>query len=231
MKRNVKIPDVFRKIQGGPQLVRNCWKLISSGHDEEEMMRLLDVLVREGYCVPNNIILGPLVKVHLKTVDLQRAVSVFKEFTEKYKCTPLQLELLSTLVEYEKLELLEETLSYCCKVHGKEATSIQAIAAFAQNGLHKPLKKFLLEIKGVNKKEFEKRCQRWVNENMIIPLETLARAAQSLPPNTIDKDLVHYSIMRLHSINNDCDAALNFYRDLLDTENKVSKKRQMNFYG
>ncbi|KAK4881374.1 hypothetical protein RN001_004693 [Aquatica leii] len=214
----------IRQIQGGSQLVRNCWELIRSGHNEEEVQKLFDVLVQQGYCKPGNIVLGPLVKLHLKNGDLEKAVSVFKKYTEKYNCTPLQLELLSALVKNENLELLQETLNCCSKVHGYEATIIPAVAAFAQNGLHKPLKKFLLEMKGVNKKDLEKRCERWVNENMVFPLETLAQASYSLPSNLIDKDVIYYSIMKLHSVNNDCEAAVSFYRELIEKESTVSKK-------
>uniref|UniRef100_A0A1Y1KWA2 Pentacotripeptide-repeat region of PRORP domain-containing protein n=6 Tax=Photinus pyralis TaxID=7054 RepID=A0A1Y1KWA2_PHOPY len=219
----LKYEAQFRRIQGGPQLVKNCWKLLGACEDEMELQKLFSMLIQLKYCTPSNIILGPLVKIHLKKENLDKAVSVYKECVTNYKCTPLQLELLSAVVRAEKLDLMQEVLNYSAQVHGSESMVVPCIASFAQNGLYKILGKFLLEVSAISKEEMEKRCERWVYENNLLALETLAKACQPLRSNVIDKPVLYTSIMKIHSINNDCEAAVSFYRELVRNEIEIPK--------
>lgn len=73
-----------------------------------------------------------------------KAVLAYEECAEKHRCTPLQLELLSDLVKCEKEDLLQRALDATSKVHGPGAARLALVKALAQNGKHKPLRKFLI---------------------------------------------------------------------------------------
>lgn len=61
--------SIFRLIKGGKAIERNCWKLLTSIKEPKNVKIAFDLLVSLGYCKASNIILGPLVKVHLNKYD------------------------------------------------------------------------------------------------------------------------------------------------------------------
>ncbi|KAF2901912.1 hypothetical protein ILUMI_04268 [Ignelater luminosus] len=213
-----------RCAQGGPTIVRNCWQLITAAADEVQAEKLFNLLVEKGYCVPSNIILGPLVKVYLKKGNLTKAVEVFTNFAQKYNCTPLQVELLYTLVKAENERLMQDVLNVTTKVHGTEAANLSLVTVLAQSGLHRSLRKFIIEVKGIDKRQMEKRCKRWVKEDNLFALQTLSTATYQLSTDLIDRSIIHQYIMQIHSINNDCESAVKFYQELLEKEEFVPQQ-------
>lgn len=55
-----------RRVIGDAAIQRNCWQLLSCFENELEQEKVFNFLVEEGYCQPNNVILGPLVRIFLK---------------------------------------------------------------------------------------------------------------------------------------------------------------------
>lgn len=136
-----------RKVKGGPALVRNCWLLLESTDNDKQMEKLFQFLTANGYCQVSNIILGPLVKLHIKKDNLPKAVEVFKNCVNQYNFTPQQLELLSQVVRVQDKKLTEEVHNCLLKVHGPESAAVSLMAALALNGYIKSLRKILLVCK------------------------------------------------------------------------------------
>ncbi|KAF5305557.1 hypothetical protein FQA39_LY01648 [Lamprigera yunnana] len=212
-----------RKISNGRHTLRNCFELIEAGNNEEEIRKLLEVLLKYRYCVASNVVLSPLITFYLKGNNIEKAALTFNKCVEIYNCTPVQAQLVNALVKNKSLELLQKVLNVTCKLKGFESTIAACISAFAQNNLHKPLRKFLLDTP-IDHKQLELLCEGWVHKNSIDSLKTLAEVCITLPPNTIDKNVLYYSIMKLYSINNDCESAVSFYRSLLNKEKAISRE-------
>nr|CAD7426756.1 unnamed protein product [Timema monikensis] len=132
---------------------RNCLRLLTamskSGEGAASTRDMLNLLVKQGYCAVNNIMLGPLIRAHLNSDDLPGAVSEFKRSAVEHGCTPLQHELLCQLVvEAEKgptgQALLQETIKAGQQVHRIPSTHIALIVALAETGQEKQLRRLLM---------------------------------------------------------------------------------------
>ncbi|XP_023011712.2 leucine-rich PPR motif-containing protein, mitochondrial isoform X1 [Leptinotarsa decemlineata] len=212
------------KVLGGPAILRNCLELLKAYKDENEQNTMFDLLVDEGYCKVNNIILGPLVRIHLINGNLEKAAATYIFLSRKHKCTPLQLEVIKEIGKTENETLLQKVLDATAAVHGYDSTQAVLITAFAENGQKKALNKVLTAQRCSFQKALEKRCERWVQERKLEALLTLASCTERLSKEVIDINFIFRCIMKIHSINNDCESAVKFYEYLLMREMPISRE-------
>lgn len=130
-------------IKSGRTLEGNCLKLLRAVQTPEDLQMIFETLMRYGYCRASNVILGPLVRIHLKTANLEQAVQVYVDCTKNYKSTPLQLELLCSLLKVRNVDLFERAVAATQTVHGKRGASAAVVFALAEEGMTDGLKKFL----------------------------------------------------------------------------------------
>nr|CAD7460312.1 unnamed protein product [Timema tahoe] len=178
-----KYPANIRGKGSMVSISRNCLRLLTamseSGEGAGSTRDMLSLLVQQGYCTLNNIMLGPLIRAHLNSDDLPGAVSEFKRSAMGHGCTPLQHELLCRLVvEAEKgptgQALLQETIKAGQQVHKIPSTHIALIVALAETGQEKQLRRFLMDpsVK-INSSLLLARCQRLVDEDKLEPLHAI----------------------------------------------------------
>lgn len=70
-------------------------------------------------------------------------METYINLAEKYKCTPLQLEIFCAILEVKNQDLLKKVTDVTEKVHGSLGASIAMICALAEMGMDKSLIKFL----------------------------------------------------------------------------------------
>lgn len=69
-----------------------CWRLLNGLAEKgktSETNQMFDCLVANNYITPTNILLGPLIKVHIVNNDLKTAVEKFEEVSLKHRATPV----------------------------------------------------------------------------------------------------------------------------------------------
>lgn len=64
-------------------------------------------LLDNGYLVPNNILLGPSIKVHLLKDDVDSALKEFENCCKQYRSTPWKGELMKALIIREDANKLQ----------------------------------------------------------------------------------------------------------------------------
>ncbi|CAH1993361.1 unnamed protein product [Acanthoscelides obtectus] len=198
---------------------RNILELLQSLTDPNQQMQIFECIMDVGY-VPNNVILGPLVRIHLTKGDIKSAAKTYISLAEKYKCTPLQFELIKELVRNKDEELLQQILSCTQRIHGLASTQANLIAALVEENEKKALEKVLINNKLNLNERLRNRCDRWVKEKKIYALTLLASYCEKFPEIN-DVSSVYKCIMRIHVTNNDCQSALNFYNCLLNEEKHI----------
>lgn len=75
--------------------------------------------------------------------NLKEAVEAYVQYSKTYKCTPLKVELLGALLEAKENELFNKAVKATEGVYGKPATNLSVVAALAEKGMEKSLRKFL----------------------------------------------------------------------------------------
>ncbi|CAH1173550.1 unnamed protein product [Phaedon cochleariae] len=211
------------KIFGGLLLQRNCLELLKACENEQEQAKMFNFLIEKGFCKVTNVILGPLVRIHLKDGNLQKAVSVYISFVEKYRFTPIKMEIIKEIVRSSDENLLQRVLDVTIKIHGKTSTQAVLIIALAEEGREKILRKILTLNKLPVKNELNKWSERLAKEGKVEALNTLASCCERLPKEIIDITLIYECIMKVHSTNNDCQSALKLYNSLMENEIPTSK--------
>lgn len=76
--------------------------------------------------------------------NVKEAVEAYISYCKQYKCTPLKVELLRTLLKAKETELFQEAVNGTESVYGIPSTNLSIIAALAEEGMEKPLRNFLL---------------------------------------------------------------------------------------
>nr|CAI5838259.1 unnamed protein product [Callosobruchus analis] len=215
MKTEIKRPS--RKTSD-----RNLLELLESITDPNQQNQMFECIMKVGYA-PNNIILGPLVRIHIKNGDIRNAVKTYVLLAEKYKRTPLQFELIKELVMLKDEQLLQQTLTCTEKIHGASSTQANLIAALVEQKQIKPLERLLISNRLNLAARLQNRCDRWVKEKKVDALELLANYCEKIP-GILDVSYIYTCILRIHVTNNDCESALKFHNWLIDGEKSISNE-------
>lgn len=78
--------------------------------------------------------------------NLEKGIELYIECTKKYKCTPLQVEMLKQCIQNQRMDLFQIILDASSQVHGIVKTKITVIGTLAECGLKNALRKFLMVI-------------------------------------------------------------------------------------
>nr|CAH7746771.1 unnamed protein product [Callosobruchus chinensis] len=201
---------------------RNLLELLESFTDPNQQMQMFECIMKVGY-VANNVVLGPLVRIHLKNGDIRNAVKIYVQLAGKYKRTPLFFELIKELVTTKDEQLLQQTLSCSEKIHGAASIQADLIAALAEQNQIKPLEKVLISNRLNIAARLQNRCDRWVKEKKVDALKLLASYCEKIP-GIMDVNYIYRCILRIHVTNNDCESALNFYNWLINGEKSITNE-------
>ncbi|KAI5645009.1 leucine-rich PPR motif-containing protein, mitochondrial [Phthorimaea operculella] len=202
-----------RAVKGGRSISMNCWRLldaVAANNSHIETRNMFELLCQLNYCQPSNSLLGALIRVHLKVDNIDEAVKEFVRIGDKYKCTPLKHELLCHILHYMsdglsednfltnercngKLSKLARTvLNVVKKLHGASDVQLTVIAALADVGYKKSLRKVLLDpaIK-VHPDGILRHCERFADAKKLHALKNIAECA---------KDLKHIDVADIYDL-------------------------------
>ncbi|XP_049882196.1 leucine-rich PPR motif-containing protein, mitochondrial-like [Pectinophora gossypiella] len=191
-----------RRVIGGRNISMNCWRLldaVAAQNSYVETRNMFDLLTSLRYCRPTNAVLGPLIRAHLKLDNLVEAVNEFTRLANKYHKTPLKHELLCKILQSMSDGLSEDNfltnercngrlnklaqaiLNIDKKIHGAGDVQLTLIAALADVGYKKTLRKMLLDpTVRFHPDALLRRCERFADERKVHALETIAECGRDL---------------------------------------------------
>ncbi|GJQ86626.1 hypothetical protein Trydic_g15730 [Trypoxylus dichotomus] len=197
-----------------------CWKMLNYLADEgkaEDLNKLFDVLVKRDFIEVNNIILGPLVKVHLVNKDITKALNTFEWCCNQFRATPWKNELACKLIQSEDAEKLQKLTDLSTSVHGEINSLYDLVFAFVECGRVRQARK-ILETPGLQTRpqRINSACQRYQMEGMVKPLEGLKDATKDL--NHIDRTDIYYQLLLSYIKQDDAEKALNLWTQMQEED-------------
>lgn len=192
------------------------WRLLNSLAEKGkavELNRIFDALVANSYIVPNNVLLGPLVKVHVVNDELKQAVNKFEEISQKYRSTPWKNELACRLIQAEDAENLQRITDLSTDIHGEVNSLYDLVFAFIECGRVRQARK-ILETPGLRTRpaRIDSACERYLSESMPKALEGLAEATKDL--SYIDRAGIYNTLLQTYINEEAPEKALNLWTNM-----------------
>lgn len=189
------------------------WRILNAlaeSGDAEKLQKIFDALVQYNYMVPTNVLLGPLIKVHLVKDNISKAIDAFEKICEEYKATPWKNELARRLIQTEDAANLQKITDLSTNIHGEINSLYDLVFAFVECGRVRQARK-ILETPGLRTRphRIDTACERYKNEGMIEPLEGLVEATRDL--SHIDRNKIYYSLLLSYSKSEDAEKALGLW--------------------
>ncbi|KAF5275552.1 hypothetical protein FQR65_LT04155 [Abscondita terminalis] len=210
-----------RKLEEQPfQYTTQCWRVLNSLAEQgkvEELETLFDVLVKNEFIEVNNIMLGPLVKVHLVNNNIDKALEKFEWCCNQFRATPWKNELACKLIQMEDADKLQKLTDLSTSVHGEINSLYDLVFAFVECGRVRQARK-ILETPGLQTRpqRINNACQRYQMEGMVKPLEGLKDATKDL--NHIDRSDIYYQLLLSYIKQEDVDKALGLWTQMQEED-------------
>lgn len=194
----------------------SVWRLlneIAEAGKVEELNRVFNCLMENLYIVPNNVIFGALIKVHLVNNELKNAVDKFEEISNKYKVTPWKNELACKLIQSEDAINLQRVTDLSTNIHGEVNSLYDLVFSFVECGRIRQARK-ILETPGLKNRpqRINIACERYHQEGMTESLEGLMEATKDL--NHIDRSEIFYNLLLNYCKENNPNKALGLWTKL-----------------
>ncbi|XP_037819162.1 leucine-rich PPR motif-containing protein, mitochondrial [Lucilia sericata] len=189
------------------------WRILNSlaeSGDADKLQKIFNAFVQGNYVVPNNVLLGPLIKVHLVKDNIPKAIEAFEKVCEEYKATPWKNELARRLILTEDAANLQKVTDLSTNIHGEINSLYDLVFSFVECGRIRQARK-ILETPGLRTRphRIDNACERYKNEGMVEPLEGLIEATRDL--SHIDRNKIYYSLLLSYSKSEDAEKALGLW--------------------
>lgn len=192
-----------------------CWRLLNSLAEAgklSELEKVFDSLVKNNYIEINNVMLGPLVKVHLVNNDLTKAVETFEHICNTHRSTPWKNELACRLIQAEDATNLQKLTDLSTNIHGEVNSLYDLVFSFVECGRIRQARK-ILETPGLRNRpqRINMACERYHQDGIkgISPLEGLMEATKDL--NHINRAEIYYNLLLSYCKENEPDKALGLW--------------------
>ncbi|XP_055858691.1 leucine-rich PPR motif-containing protein, mitochondrial [Episyrphus balteatus] len=191
----------------------SCWRVLNQlaeTGNAEKLQQMFDTLIDNNYIIPTNVLLGPMVKVHLVRDDIQKAMEKFEQITATYKATPWKNELACRLIQKEDAANLQKLTDLSTSIHGEVNSLYDLVLSFVECGRIRQARK-ILETPGLRTrpKRIDIACERYRNEGMVEPLEGLIEATKDL--QHIDRNSIFYNLLLSYCKNEEADKGLGLW--------------------
>ncbi|XP_068906051.1 leucine-rich PPR motif-containing protein, mitochondrial [Tenebrio molitor] len=201
------------------------WRFLNYLAEEgrvDDLNTLFDALVRKEFIEVNNVLLGPLVKVHLVNKDLDKALEKFEWCVHQFRATPWKNELACQLIQNEDAEKLQKLTDLSTSIHGEINSLYDLVFAFVECGRVRQARK-ILETPGLQNRpqRINTRCERYRQEGMVKPLEGLKDATKDL--DHINRNDIYFQLLLSYIKQEEVEKALGLWtqmqeEDLLPTD-------------
>lgn len=197
-----------------------CWRLLNSLAENgkvDELNTLFDTLVENEFIEVSNVLLGPLVKVHIVNKDLKKALEKFEWCVTQYKVTPWKNDLACKMIQNEDAESLQRMTDLSTIIHGEVNSLYDLVFAFVECGRIRQARK-ILETPGLQSRpqRLNSACERYQEEGLVQPLEGLKEATKDL--NHIDRSDIYYQLLLSYIKKNDADKALGLWTQMQEED-------------
>ncbi|XP_050346941.1 leucine-rich PPR motif-containing protein, mitochondrial [Nymphalis io] len=178
--------------------------------DAAKVKEMTKVLIENEYIVPNNIVLGSSIKVHILNNDIEGALNEFENCCKQYRSTPWKGELMKALIMKEDATKLQWLADLSTQIHGEVNILHDLVLAFVECGRLRQARR-ILETPGLQtrQKRLNDACQRYVEDGKSEYLEGLLEATKEL--SHIDRSNIFYHLLVTYCKADETDKALGLW--------------------
>lgn len=197
-----------------------CWRILDllaeKGRDVD-VNRMFESMEQNNFIEVSNVVLGPLVKVHIVNNDVQKAVSAFEALSTKYNCTPWKNDLSCKLIQMEDATSLQLLTDLSTNVHGEVNSLYDLVFSFVECGRIRQARK-ILETPGLRSRpqRINTACERYCKEGKSETLEALVQATKDF--NHIDRHEIFYSLLLTYCKDDQPEKALGLWTKIQEEE-------------
>ncbi|XP_068632296.1 leucine-rich PPR motif-containing protein, mitochondrial [Battus philenor] len=218
--------------KSGFMINSKSWQMLNTlaeTKDVEKVKEMTNVLIENNYVLPSNVILGPLIKVHLLKNDIEGALNEFENCCKQYRSTPWKGELMKSLILKEDATKLQWLADLSTQIHGEVNILHDLALAFIECGRLKQARR-ILETPGLHKrpKKLDDACQRYVEEGKSEYLEGLLEATKEL--SHIDRSNIFYHLLVTYCKSNETDKALGLWT-ILQEDGEIPSNQFLTILG
>ncbi|KAL7040341.1 hypothetical protein ACKWTF_000363 [Chironomus riparius] len=214
--KRAEIPDA-----NGFQYNIACWRLLNTLAEKGDTVRLNDLfnaLISNNYATANNILLGPLIKVHIVKNEIKEAVEKFEEICQKHRATPWKNELACKLIQAEDALSLQKITDLSTEIHGEVNSLYDLVFSFIECGRIRQARK-ILETPGLRTRTYNRFgtvCERYAEEGKPVILEGLVEATKDL--NHIDRSEIYYNLLQTYIKDKSVDKSLELWTKMQEED-------------
>lgn len=178
-----------------------CWRLLNGLAEKGDVTNLnllFNALISNNFASPQNILLGPLIKVHVLKDEMKEAIDKFEEICLKHRSTPWKNELACKLIQSEDASSLQRITDLSTDIHGEVNSLYDLVFSFIECGRIRQARK-ILETPGLRTRNYNRIgfiCERYVEEGKPVFLEGLVEATKDL--NHIDRSEIYYNLLQTY---------------------------------
>ncbi|XP_050542701.1 leucine-rich PPR motif-containing protein, mitochondrial-like isoform X8 [Daktulosphaira vitifoliae] len=212
IKQSDENKDTFVSFQHS----NNCWKLLNNIADKgkaDDVQKVFDLLILKNYNTVSNILLGPLIKVHIINNDIKGALDKFEWCCKTYRCTPWKNELALKFIEAEDATSLQILTDLSTTVHGEINSLYDLMLAFVESGRIKQARK-ILETPGLRARQdrLNLACSKYGTAGSEEFLLRLIEVTKDV--NQFDRLVIFNELMELYSKKNKVDEAVGLWTQI-----------------
>ncbi|XP_050668618.1 leucine-rich PPR motif-containing protein, mitochondrial [Leptidea sinapis] len=203
-----------------------CWQMLNTLVDQKDVTKvkeLTEVLINNNYILPTNVLLGPMIKVHIVNDDLESALNEFEYCCKQYRSTPWKGELMKTLIMKESANKLQWLADLSTQIHGEINILHDLVLAFVECGRLRQARR-ILETPGLltRQRRLNDACERYVEEGKSEYLEGLLEATRDL--SVVDRSNIFYHLLVTYCKANETDKALGLWT-VLQEEGEIPSEQ------
>ncbi|XP_025193243.1 leucine-rich PPR motif-containing protein, mitochondrial [Melanaphis sacchari] len=202
-----------------------CWKLlntIAETGNVENLQKMFDLIINNNYITVSNILLGPLIKVHIVNNNIKGALEKFEWCCKTYRCTPWKNELASKFIQAEDAISLQVLTDLSTTVHGEVNSLYDLMFAFIECGRVKQARK-ILETPGLRTRQdrINSACAKYGSDNAEESLIRLLEVTKNI--GQFDRTNIFNELLHIYSKNNKVEEAMTLWTQMQEEDCQPSE--------
>ncbi|KAL4132665.1 hypothetical protein QTP88_009784 [Uroleucon formosanum] len=202
------------------QHANTCWKLLNTVAESgnvENLQKIFDLIIKNNYITVSNILLGPLIKVHIVNNNIKGALDKFEWCCKTYRCTPWKNELALKFIQAEDAISLQVLTDLSTTVHGEVNSLYDLMFAFIESGRVKQARK-ILETPGLRTRQdrINSACAKYGSDNAEESLIRLLEVTKNM--GQFDRTNIFNELLQLYSKNNKIEEAMTLWTQMQEED-------------
>ncbi|CAH1737969.1 unnamed protein product [Aphis gossypii] len=202
-----------------------CWKLLNTVAESgnvENTQKIFDLIINNNYITVSNILLGPLIKVHIVNNNIKGALEKFEWCCKTYRCTPWKNELALKFIQAEDAISLQVLTDLSTTVHGEVNSLYDLMFAFIECDRVKQARK-ILETPGLRTRQdrINSACAKYGSDNAEESLIRLLEVTKNI--GQFDRTNIFNELLKLYSKNNKVEEAMALWTQMQEEDCQPSE--------